>query len=288
MHAKVNKDKAMSTQIKIGSRVRFVDTSQYKSIPIGAYGIVINKYNSHSYNYVIMTDEKYLDNKVLCDTFVVDTSLVTHVDDYTEVVKNMKDSKIDDANKRVEYARASNNKTPIEIGSRVRFIKDDPYYSITKGDYANVKGFNKHSNEVSITDDYGCRITTNISSIVHENDYVESDKAMNTLEAMQALVAGKKIRKNYWSEFHYIYAVNNVIVNEHNKPHSFYINANLYNDWEEYKEPVWNWKVGDKLLYSNIGGSCEYEVLYVNNDAIFCKGPCYSYFTKANNIGSII
>lgn len=173
------------------------------------------------------------------------------------------------------------NKSPIKVGSRVRFIKDDPYYSINKGDYANVEDFNKHSNDVSIKDDYGCRITINISSIVHENDYVESDKAMNTLEAMQALVAGKKVRKNDWSKFHYIHMVDNVIVNHHNEP--------LFNkgQWEEYKEPDWNWKVGDKFLYSNDDGTCEFEVLYVNDDVIFCKGPCYSYFTKVNNIGQL-
>jgi hypothetical protein len=116
------------------------------------------------------------------------------------------------------------------------------------------------------------------------------NKAMNTLEAMQALVAGKKVRKNDWIEFHYIHMVDNVIVNEYNKPHSFYVNADFTNDvWEEYKEPTWNWKVGDKVSYSNDGGasSCEYEVLYVNDDVIFCKGPSYSYFTKANNIGQL-
>lgn len=82
--------------IELGSRVRFVDTSEFKSIPIGAYGTIINNYSFCHNDYVVKTDLKYLDHDVLCNTFVVKASAVIHADDYKE-----------SANKEVEYARAS-------------------------------------------------------------------------------------------------------------------------------------------------------------------------------------
>jgi len=97
---------------------------------------------------------------------------------------------------------------------------------------------------------------------------------MNTLEAMQAMMAGKKVRKIDWNEFSYLHLKNNIIVNNENDPRSLYVDCDFGKDeWEEYVEPVKVWKVGDQFILRN--NNDLHTVLYVDKNVIFAKASTF-------------
>lgn len=68
---------------------------------------------------------------------------------------------------------------------------------------------------------------------------------MNTKEAMQALIDGKKVRPAPWAIHHYIILNKGKIVNQIDIPCAFSIND--HDDFELYEEPkkqveVWLWR----------------------------------------------
>jgi len=185
-------------------------------------------------------------------------------------------------------------RTPIKAGSRVRYLKSKDSL-IQTGKYTTIKYIDGCI--YTVIDDDGGVYMVNKDDVIHSDDYDEwlndqtnqpKSKTMDALEAMQAMVAGKKVRRINWDNSKYLHIgkENVFIVNQENVPYSFCVTAHYcHEEWEEYVEPVKVWKVGDKLS-SSIDG-CSYIVLYADEDVIFCKsinGTSYSCFSKKNNI----
>ena len=60
---------------------------------------------------------------------------------------------------------------------------------------------------------------------------------MNLIETLQALKAGKKVRRKMWSKEQYIYlAKDKVLVNQNNIEFELYCSEPLKNAWELYEE----------------------------------------------------
>ena len=61
---------------------------------------------------------------------------------------------------------------------------------------------------------------------------------MNLIETLQALKAGKKVRRKMWAKEQYIYlAKDKVLVNQNNIVFELYCSEPLKNAWELYEEP---------------------------------------------------
>ena len=93
---------------------------------------------------------------------------------------------------------------------------------------------------------------------------------MNTIEAMQLLYQGKKIRKINWAEGLYVYLKDNKVLFPDNVELK-HLDLSLNIIWEEYKlpGPSWDFKVGEKIRYTKAAPPI-YEIVFVNDYYVCC------------------
>lgn len=80
---------------------------------------------------------------------------------------------------------------------------------------------------------------------------------MNKIQAMKALISGKKVRGKEWMKGQYVYIKDDIIVNQNNEP-DYRFDTWI---WEEFQEMVdWNFEAGEII-------KCDYN----STDFIFYK-----------------
>jgi hypothetical protein len=92
---------------------------------------------------------------------------------------------------------------------------------------------------------------------------------MNTLEAMQLLCQGKKIRKINWDKQLYVVLRDGRVLFPDNIELK-HLDLKL-DKWEEYVPtgPAWNFNVGEKIRYRKAAPPI-YEIVYINENYLCC------------------
>lgn len=102
--------------------------------------------------------------KASCD---IEYKLISY---YRAYRKELKDNKDYDKWEVIDYCKQI-KQTPIEVGSRVRFIEDVPHHNLKKGYSADINTIGLDFYHIN---DNSCYYQfVNKSSVVHENDYIE-------------------------------------------------------------------------------------------------------------------
>ena len=102
---------------------------------------------------------------------------------------------------------------------------------------------------------------------------------MNIIETLQALKAGKKVRRKMWAKEQYIYlAKDKVLVNQNNIEFELYCSEPLKNAWELYEEEKPILDIEEKAYLEGVLRPFKDRVNYVYKRDSYDEGKQYLVF----------